>query len=145
MSGKRAKKSDSKVTGIRKFFNMPESNTSSREPAKTGSDNSGTYYQMFKVKKKIAAAFNSCSLLHNYYLCKLSDCCLISLKDTLQAGKGKFSHSWLTTKGVSFDKTSELWWLVCEENGGMFCLLCRKHNLKGSRSKSNVWNVTPSI
>ncbi|KAK3703202.1 hypothetical protein QZH41_004969 [Actinostola sp. cb2023] len=27
----------------------------------------------------------------------------------------------------------------------MFCLLCRKHDLKGSRSKSNVWNISPSV
>ena len=27
----------------------------------------------------------------------------------------------------------------------MFCLLCRKHNLKSSRSKSDVWNTTPSV
>ena len=27
----------------------------------------------------------------------------------------------------------------------MFCLLCRKHNLKSSRSKSDVWNTTPSL
>ena len=63
----------------------------------------------------------------------------------LQAGKGKFSHSWFTTKDVSFDKTSGLCWLAYKENKGIFCLLCRNHNLKSSCSKSDVWNVTPSI
>ena len=65
--------------------------------------------------------------------------------DTLQSLKAKFSHSWLSTKDLSFDKTSGLWWLVYEENKGMFCLLCRKNNLKSSRSKSDVWNTTPSV
>ena len=27
----------------------------------------------------------------------------------------------------------------------MFCLLCRKHNLKSRRSKSDVWYTTPSV
>ena len=27
----------------------------------------------------------------------------------------------------------------------MFCLFCRKHNLKSSHSKSDVWNTTPSV
>ena len=84
-------------------------------------------------------------MLHNNYLCKTSDCCSVSPADTLRAGKTKFSHGWLSAKDLSFDKTTGLWWLVYEENKGMFCLLCRKHNLKGSRSKSDVWNVSPSV
>jgi len=93
-------------------------------------------------KAEVAAIFNDCSILHNYYLCKSSDC--YSPSDTLQIGKAKFSHSWLSTKKLSFDETTGLWWPVYEENKGMFCMLCRKHNLKGSRSKSNVWNVSRS-
>ena len=93
-------------------------------------------------KGEITTTFDEDSKLHNYYLCKSSDCCTISPTDTLQNLKAKFSHSWLSTKDLSFDKTSGLWWLVYEENKGMFCLLCRKHNLKSSRSKSDVWNNT---
>ena len=96
-------------------------------------------------KSEVTATFDENSKLHNYHLCKSSDCCTISLTDTLQSLKGKFSHSWVSTKDLSFDKTSGLWWLVYEENKRMFCLLCRKHNLKSSRSKSNVWNTTPSV
>ncbi|XP_068762491.1 zinc finger protein 862-like [Montipora capricornis] len=96
-------------------------------------------------KSEITATFDENSKLHNYYLCKSSDCCTISPTDTLQSLKAKFSHSWVSTKDLSFDKTSGLWWLVYEENKGMFCLLCRKHNLKSSRSKSDVWNTTPSV
>lgn len=96
-------------------------------------------------KDEVAAIFNDYSMLHNYYLCKLSDCCSVSPTDTPQSGKAKFSHSWLSRRDLSFDKTSGLWWLAYEENNGMFCLLCRKHNLKGSRSKSDVWNVSPSV
>ncbi|XP_068720533.1 zinc finger protein 862-like [Montipora capricornis] len=96
-------------------------------------------------KGEITATFDENSKLHNYYLCKSSDCCTISPTDTLQSLKAKFSHSWVFTKDLSFDKTSGLWWLVYEENKGMFCLLCRKHNLKSSCSKSDVWNTTPSV
>ena len=81
-------------------------------------------------KGEITATFDENAKLHNYYLCKSSDCCTISPTDTLRSLKAKFSHSWVTTKDLSFDKTSGLWWLVYEENKGMFCLLCRKHNLK---------------
>ena len=94
---------------------------------------------------EITATFDENAKLHNYYLCKSSDCCTISPTDTLRSLKAKFSHSWVSTKDLSFDKTSGLWWLVYEENKGMFCLLCRKHNLKSSRSKSDVWNTTPSV
>ena len=91
-------------------------------------------------RAEIGAIFDDCSMLHNNYLCKTSDCCSV-----LPEGKTKFSHGWLSAKDLSFDKTTGLWWLVYEENKGMFCLLCRKHNLKGSRSKSDVWNVSPSV
>ena len=93
----------------------------------------------------ITVTFDENSKLHNYYLCKSSDCCTISPTDTLQSLKAKFSHSWVSTKDLSFDKTSGLRWLVYEENKGMFCLLCRKHNLKSIRSKSDVWNTAPSV
>ena len=89
-------------------------------------------------KGEITATFDEDSKLQNYYL-------TISSTDTLQNLKAKFSHSWLSTKDLSFDKTSGLWWLVYEENKGMFCLLYQKHNLKSSRSKSDVWNTTPSV
>ena len=96
-------------------------------------------------KGEITATFDENAKLHNYYLCKSSDCCTISQTDTLRGLKAKFSHSWVSTKDLSFAKTSGLWWLVYEENKGMFCLLCRKHNLKSSRSKFDVWNTTPSL
>jgi len=51
----------------------------------------------------------------------------------------------VSTKDLSFDKTSGLWWLVYEENKGMFCLLCQKHNLKSSHGNSDVWNTSPSV
>ena len=98
-----------------------------------------------KGKGEITATFDENSKLHNYYLCKSSDCCTISPTDTPQSLKAKFSHSWVSTKDLSFDKTSGSWWLVYEENKGMFCLLFRKHNLKSRRSKSDVWYTTPSV
>jgi len=96
-------------------------------------------------KAEISAIFDDCSMLHNNYLCETNDCCSVSPVDTHRAGKTKFSHGWLSVKDLSFDKTTGLWWLVYEENKGMFCLLCRKHNLKGSCSKSDVWNISPSV
>ena len=56
-------------------------------------------------KGEITATFDENSKLHNYYLCKSSDCCTISPTDTLQSSKAKFSHSWVSTKDLSFDKT----------------------------------------
>ena len=51
-------------------------------------------------KGDITATFGENSKLHNYYLCKSSDCCTISLTDTLQNLKAKFSHSWVSTKDL---------------------------------------------
>ena len=82
-------------------------------------------------KGEITATFDENSKLHNHCLCKSSDCCTISPTDTLQRLKAKFRHSWVSTKDLSFDKTSGLWWLVYEENKGMFCLLStRRHQAR---------------
>ena len=96
-------------------------------------------------KGEITAMSDENSKLHNYCLSKSSDCCTISPTDTLQSLKATFSHNWVSTKDLSFDQNSGLCWMLYEENKGKFCLLYWLHNLKSSRSKSNIWNKTPSV
>lgn len=81
---------------------------------------------------------------HNYYLCK-GDCCLVSSLDIFQLGKAKFSHCWLSTRELTFDKTSVLWQLVYEENKGIFCVLCHKNNLKNTHNMSGMYNHQPDF
>jgi hypothetical protein len=75
--------------------------------------------------------------IHNFMLCRSSDCC--SLKSTQ-----KFDHAWLNSKELSFCKVTRLWHFVFVEEQGVYCLLCRKHNIKNPRNRSAVFADEPS-
>lgn len=36
-------------------------------------------------------------------------------------------------------------WLLYEEGPGMFCLLCRKHNVANTKNKSKKFNMEPAV
>lgn len=57
----------------------------------------------------------------------------------------KFAYSWLSDKSLSFCQTTGVFWLIYEENQGMFCFLCKKHNTENKKNKSKAYNVTPSV
>ena len=59
--------------------------------------------------------------------------------------KDKFKHHWLTDKDIAYSSQTGLWWLSYVEGKGMFCLLCRKHNLSNKFNKSKIFNIEPSV
>lgn len=68
--------------------------------------------------------------LHNHQLCLERGCVNISKNDQ-DAQKGirdKFQHQWLSRE-MSYCESSGYWWLIYEEGVGMFCLLCKVHNI----------------
>ena len=85
--------------------------------------------------------------LHSYYQCKKNDCTKLSTVDERrQKGfKRKFQHVWLEDRSLAFEETTGIWWLLYLENEGLFCLLCRKHNVDNPSNKSKIYNAAPSV
>ena len=85
--------------------------------------------------------------LHSYYQCKNTDCTKLSTVDeSKQKGlKRKFQHVWLEDCSLTFDKTTGIWWLLYLENEGLYCLLCRKHNVVNPSNKSKIFNAAPCV
>ena len=85
--------------------------------------------------------------LHSYYQCKKVDCTKLSIVDESKQKdlKRKFQHVWLEDRSLAFEKTTGIWWLLYLENEGLFCLLCRKHNVVNPSNKSKIFNATPSV
>ena len=85
--------------------------------------------------------------LHLYYQCKKNDYTKLSTVDERrQKGfKRKFRHVWLEDRSLAFEETTGIWWLLYFENEGLFCLLCRKHNVDNPSNKSKIFNAAPSV
>ncbi len=63
--------------------------------------------------------------VHNRYLCQQSFCNDLSEGEKKRLLPKKFQH----------DKLKDYWWLCFVEGQGMFCLLCKKHNMKHTLNK----------
>ena len=61
----------------------------------------------------------------------------------LQSRLTNFQHSWLNKRSMSFCVTTEMWWPVYIEDKGLFCLLCKKHDMSNPQNKSKVFNKKP--
>lgn len=48
-------------------------------------------------------------------------------------------------RSLAFEETTGIWWLLYLENEGLFCLLCRKHNVDNPSNKSKIFNAAPSV
>ena len=57
----------------------------------------------------------------------------------------KFQHVWLEDCSLNFDETTGIWWLLYVDNMGLFCLLCRKHNVDKPSNKSKIFNAAPCV
>lgn len=74
--------------------------------------------------------FDNTDLLHNHQLCLGRGCVNISKnnQDVQKGVRDKFQHQWLSRE-MSYCDVSGYWWLAYMEGAGMFCLLCKKHNV----------------
>lgn len=48
-------------------------------------------------------------------------------------------------RSLAFEETTGIWWLLYLENEGLFCLLCRKHNVDNPSNRSKIFNAAPSV
>ena len=57
--------------------------------------------------------------------------------------RDKFQHSWLNKRSMLFSVKTEMWWPVYVEGEGLFCLLCKRHDMSNPQNKSKVFNKEP--
>ena len=87
--------------------------------------------------------------VHSFYTCVGSRCSSVTqtemnrLRSTSQ--KDRFQHQWVLDKNLSFCEKTGLNWLVYVEGRGMFCLLCRKHDVTNLQNKSKKFNTEPAV
>lgn len=71
---------------------------------------------------------------YSRYLCQKSFCADISDSEKKRLLPKKFNHN----------KLIDYWWLSFVEGQGMYCILCKKHNMKHTLNKRDVFVYTPA-
>lgn len=80
--------------------------------------------------------------IHNYYLCKQRKCNDICKSDKEKMSKdNKFQHKWLNDPNIARCKATGIWSLCYIDTKGMFCAMCRLHNVDQPTNHSKVWNT----
>ncbi len=89
----------------------------------------------------IASSFpDDIDRLHSFYHCTESVC-----KYEKAKGKKQFDHRWIFKRDLTYDSSTEVWWLLFVEGQGMYCLLCRLHQAKAKQNKSDAYAGTPAV
>ena len=80
--------------------------------------------------------------IHDHYLCKQWECNDICANQKRNMSKdNKFHHKWLNDPGITWCKVTGVWSLCYIETKGMFCAMCRIHNVAQPTNRSNIWNT----
>jgi DNA polymerase III epsilon subunit-like protein len=80
---------------------------------------------------------------HSYYDCYNGRC--RNLHYTESGKSGTFKHEWIVDKKLSYCNKTGIWWLVFIENDGMYCVLCKKHNVGNTQNKIKAFGETASV
>ena len=83
--------------------------------------------------KLISSFFPEDAVVHNQFNCAKNCCSDLSLAEKSRIAPKKFSHALIAHN----------WWLVFVEGQGLFCLICKKHNMKNDINKRDVFVNTP--
>ena len=89
--------------------------------------------------------------LHHHDICDAS--CTFSREEIsrqLEASKDKkkeklFNHGWLCKAEISYCAASGYWWPVFVEGEGVYCILCKKHNVHSTQNKQEKFSSEPSV
>lgn len=89
--------------------------------------------------------------IHNHDICDAS--CTFSREEIsrqLEANKDKkkeklFNHSWLCKADIAYCTASGYWWPVFVEGEGVYCILCKKHNVHSTQNKQEKRFSEPSV
>ena len=101
-----------------------------------------------KIKSLIEELFpDNLAKIHQFNLCSESGCCSTSREDKLmskqQSGE-KFDHKWIMGKQLSYCHSTGIWDVIYVEGQGLFCLLCKKFNVKNPQNKFAIFADEPS-
>ncbi|XP_078346379.1 zinc finger protein 862-like [Oculina patagonica] len=96
--------------------------------------------------------FSRSEIVHNYYTCNKSNCFGLTEKEQERNAalkRDRFKHQWVSDRNLAYDSCTGIWWLIYKEEadsekGGMFCLLCKKHNTANTKNNSKVYNLIPA-
>ena len=80
--------------------------------------------------------FGSSEIVHSYYTCNKNRCFSLTEREQKKNSalkRDRFKHQWISDHNLAFDSHTGMWWVIYkeesdDEKGGMFCLLCKKHN-----------------
>lgn len=75
--------------------------------------------------------------VHSCYRCPAKCCVHISRAEAARLASKKFRHEWLFQ--------GKNWWLCYVEGQGMYCLVCRAHDMKNPRNKQEKFSREPSV
>jgi len=56
-----------------------------------------------------------------------------------------FNHSWLCKADIAYCTASGYWWPVFVEGEGVYCILCKKHNVHSTQNKQEKFSSEPSV
>jgi len=59
--------------------------------------------------------------------------------------KDRFQHQWILDEKLSHCSKTGINWLVYKEGSGMFCILCRKHDVANVENRSKKFNNEPAV
>lgn len=90
-----------------------------------------------EAKALLSEVFKTESVVHNSYMCPGNCCTRISESEASRLLPKKFQHDWLFKP--------ENWWLCFVEGEGMFCLICRAHDMKNPKNKQEKFAREPSV
>ena len=80
--------------------------------------------------------------IHDHYLCKQRKCNDICANEKRNMSKDNmFQHKWLNDPDIACCKVTGVWSLCYIETKGMFCAMCRIHNVAQPTNRSKIWNT----
>lgn len=89
-----------------------------------------------QCREIVVESFDACKTVHNCFTCHQTECTNISKDEEQRIQPKKFQHSWLK---------KDHWWLCYVEGEGMYCLICRKHQMRHPQNQNEVFVSTPSV
>ena len=84
--------------------------------------------------------------IYNYSLCSSCGCSSFSAEERKRQSnlKETFDHAWLNNSNLSYCIATRLWDFIFIEGDGLYCMLCKKHDMKNPRNKSTVFSQESS-
>ena len=89
-----------------------------------------------QCREIVVENFDEGKIVHNCFICPQRDCTSLSKHEERRIQPKKFQHSWLK---------KDNWWLCYVEGEGMYCLICRKHQMRHPQNQKEVFASTPSV